>query len=285
MNTNLETKDTLNTKVVANFSSLKLYLFFVPLFFLVVIVGFLYNHNAISISHYIAVQKDLFYQINAEYSQFPMAIYNLTQIGDAVIFLSLLSIFLMHAPKLWEALLSASLVSAVFSNILKALFSVPRPAASFDNTTFTIIGPTLTGHNSLPSGHAITFFTALTVLLFALMPKKTFSKIAWTVFIICIGLLLVFTRVGLGAHYPLDVITGSCIGAISGLAGIFINRKYKILSLIANKKYFPVFILLFLVCGGIIINKIIVENLIIFYFAVISLIVSLYQLTYAYLKK
>ncbi len=285
MNTNLETKGTINTKVVANFLSLKLYLFFVPLFLLFIIVCFLYRQNALSVSQYIAVQKNSFYQINAAYSQFSTAIYNLTQIGDALIFLSLLSILLMHAPKLWEALLSASLVSAVFSNALKAVFSVPRPAASFDNTTFTIIGPTLTGHNSLPSGHAITFFTVLTVLLFAFMPKKTFSKIAWTIFIICIGLLLVFTRVGLGAHFPLDVIAGSCIGAISGLAGIVITRKYKIWSWIANKKFYPIFILLFLVCGSVIINKIIHENLIIFYLTLISLIVSLYQLTYAYIKR
>jgi membrane-associated phospholipid phosphatase len=285
MNVNLEAKNNINTKVIANFLSLKLYLFFVPLFLLCAIVGFLYSQNALSVSQYIAVQKNFFYDINAVYSQFPSTIYNLTQIGDALIFLSLLSILLVHTPKLWEALISASLVSAVFSNLLKVVFSVPRPAASLDNSTFTIIGPTLTGHNSLPSGHAITFFTVLTVLLFALMPKKTFSKMAWTIFIICIGLLLVFTRVGLGAHFPLDVLTGSCIGGISGLAGIFISRKYKLWSWIANKKYYPVFMVLFLVCGGIIINKIIHENLVVFYLALISLIVSLYQLMYAYIKR
>ena len=285
MSANLEAKNNINTKVIANFSSLKLYLFFVPLFLLCAIVGFLYSQNALSVSQYIAVQKDFFYGINAVYSQFPTTIYNLTQIGDALIFLSLLSILLLHTPKLWEALISASLVSAVFSNSLKTLFSVPRPAASLNNTTFTIIGPTLTGHNSLPSGHAITFFTVLSVLLFALMPKKMYSKIAWTVFIITIGLLLVFTRVGLGAHFPLDVLTGSCIGGISGLAGIFITQKYKLWSWFANKKYYPIFILLFLVCGSIIINKIIHENLIIFYLALISIIVSLYQLTYAYIKR
>jgi membrane-associated phospholipid phosphatase len=205
--------------------------------------------------------------------------------GDALIFLSLLSILILYVPKLWESLLSASLVSAVFSNVLKNLFAVPRPAATFDNKSFAIIGQTLSGHNSLPSGHSITIFTVLTVLLFAFMPKKLNYKIVWCIFVISTGLILAFSRVGVGAHYPLDVITGSSIGFLSGLAGIFISRKYKIWSWIDNKKCYPIFIVLFLVCCIVITNKIINENLIIFYLTLISLLVSLYQTTYAYIKK
>jgi uncharacterized membrane protein YoaK (UPF0700 family) len=173
----------------------------------------------------------------------------------------------------------------MFSNVLKNLFAVPRPAATFDNQSFAIIGQTLSGQNSLPSGHSITIFTVLTLLLFAFMPKKLTNKIVWSFFIISTGMILVFTRVGLGAHYPLDVITGSSIGFISGLAGIFISRKFKIWSWIDNKKYYPIFIVLFLVCCLVITNKIINENLIIFYLTLISLMSSLYQITYAYTKK
>jgi len=95
----------------------------------------------------------------------------------------------------------------------------------------------------------------------------------------------VFTRVGIGAHYPLDVITGSVVGYISGLAGIFISQKYKIWSWINNKKYYPIFMLLFLVCCIAIINKIINENLIIFYFTLASLVASLYKIIKMYVKK
>ena len=285
MKVNLEAKNIMNTQVIDNYSKLKLSLFFLPLFFLSAIVLFLYSQNALSVAKYIAVQKDCFYFINSKYSQFPNTIYNLTQMGDALIFLSLLSILIMYVPKLWESLLSASLISAIFSNVLKNLFAVPRPAATFDNKSFAIIGQTLSGHNSLPSGHSITIFTVLTVLLFAFMPKKLNDKIVWSIFIISTGLILAFSRVGVGAHYPLDVITGSSIGFISGLAGIFISRKYKIWSWIDNKKCYPIFIVLLMVCSIVIISKIINENLIIFYLTLISLIVSLYQITYAYIKK
>jgi membrane-associated phospholipid phosphatase len=205
--------------------------------------------------------------------------------GDALIFLSFLTLLLLYVPKVWESLLSALLVSAIFSNVLKNIFAVPRPAATFDNNSFVIIGEKLTGHNSLPSGHSMTVFTILTVLILAFLPKKWNTKILWSFLMISIGLLLAFTRVGVGAHYPLDVLSGSNIGIISGLSGIFISRKYPIWSWINNKKYYPIFILLFIICAVVVIKKISDTGLIIFYLTLISLIVSLYQLIYAYVKK
>jgi len=275
----------MNRNVVDNYSRLKLSLFLLPLFFLMAIVLFLYYQDALSVEKYIQIQKSSFLFINSKLSQFPILIYNLTQIGDALVFLSLLTILIVYAPKIWESLLTASLVSAIFSNVLKNMFAIPRPAASFDNTSFVIIGKTLSGHNSLPSGHSITVFTILTVLLFAWMPKKLSYKIPWVFFVIVIGLFIVSTRVGVGAHYPLDVITGSLIGFISGLAGIFINKKYNIWTWINNKKYYPIFIILFLFCCISLISRINSENLIIYYLAIICLVVSLYKITYVYVKK
>jgi len=275
----------MNSAIITKYSKLKPSLFLIPLCLLLTIVILLYSQDALSVSAYVAIQKSYFLQINAGLSQFPTVIYNLTQFGDALIFLSLLSLLLSYAPKLWEALLSASLVSAIFSNVLKNLFAIPRPAAMFDPASFTIIGKTLSGHNSLPSGHSITVFTILTVLLFSYMPAKLPRKILWTVFIILTGLLLVFTRVGVGAHYPLDVLTGSIIGYLSGLAGLFICRKYKLWQWINDKKYYPIFMLLFLVCFIVITKKVLHEPLLIFYLTLVSLAVSLYKISYVYLKK
>ncbi|MCX6171720.1 MAG: phosphatase PAP2 family protein [Flavobacterium sp.] len=275
----------MNISIITNFSKLKVSLFLIPLFFILAITLFVYSQGAFSIDNYVQIQKSTFLFINAELSQFPNIIYNLTQLGDAMILLSLLTIFIIYAPKLWEALLSASLVSALFSNVLKKIFAVPRPAALFDNSSFTIIGKTLTGQNSLPSGHSITVFTILTVLLYAFMPKKWSAKLAWTLGIIAIGLLLVLTRVGVGAHYPLDVISGSIIGYISGLSGIFISNKYKLWYWINFKKYYPIFILLFVICCCVLISKINKENLIIFYLSLISFVVSLYKIITVYVKK
>ena len=134
---------------------LKPSLFFLPLILLASLVIFLFAHNALLTSAYIDIQKNWFYSINATLSQYPNLEYNLTQIGDALVFLSLLSIFLVYAPVIWEVLISASLITLIVSAVLKNIFAVPRPAAALNQSSFNIIGDVLPGHSSLPSGHSI----------------------------------------------------------------------------------------------------------------------------------
>ncbi|MGJ1446499.1 phosphatase PAP2 family protein [Sphingobacterium spiritivorum] len=275
----------MNTLVITNYSRLKTSLFFFPVFLLVIIVFYLYSQDSLSVAKYIAIQKSSFYLINSKLSQFPGIEYNLTQFGDALICLSLLAVFFVFAPKLWEALIVSSIVSCLYSGILKKIFSIPRPAAVFDITSFVIIGKTLTGHNSLPSGHSITVFSTLTVLMFAFIPQKFWYKILWIFSIVMIGLILISTRVGVGAHYPIDVIVGGIIGYITGLTGIFITRKYKICNWINCKKYYPVFILLFLAFSISVFDKIIHQNLMIFYFTFFSLVFSLFKIVRIYVQK
>ncbi len=282
---NLENKYTINAKVIYNYSKLKVSLFFLPILILSLIVFFLFSQDALSINKYIEIQKDYFFYINSKLASFPCLIYNLTQFGDALICLSFLTIFIMYAPKIWEALISALLVSALFSTVLKKIFLVPRPAAVFDTTSFKIVGKTISGHNSMPSGHSITIFTILTVLLFAFMPKKGKNKLLWFFLLITTALIISFTRVGVGAHYPLDVIIGSIIGYISGISGIFINKKYQIWSWINNKKSYPFFIALLMVCSILLVIRIFHENLFVYYVALISLIISLYKFIYVYFKR
>jgi membrane-associated phospholipid phosphatase len=275
----------MNYRVAYNFAHLKSSLLGLLILLLAVITFFLAFQNVSDAASYSQIQKDCFFFLNSKLSQFPNLIYNLTQLGDALIFLSILSIFIVPAPKMWEALIFASLFSLIFSTGLKNWFSVPRPAATFDHSSFVIIGKALPGHSSLPSGHSITVFTFLTVLLFALMPKKNIHQFFWTLLILIIGFSVAFTRVGVGAHYPIDVVVGSILGYISGLLGIFIMRKIHIFSWIGNKKYYPFFILLFIVCSAILVSKILAENLVIFYFSLIGLLISLYKITTVYVKK
>jgi len=117
------------------------------------------------------------------------------------------------------------------------------------------------------------------------MPGKWNHKMVWVFSVIIIGLMIAFTRVGVGAHYPLDVTIGSIVGYISGLIGIFISRKFRIWAWIGNKKYYPIIILLLLVCCILLISKIMDENLVIYYLALISLFVALYKIIYAVVKK
>ncbi|MBO9620927.1 MAG: phosphatase PAP2 family protein, partial [Niabella sp.] len=191
----------LNTTIINKYSRLRSILFLLPLILLALIVLFLYSQAAFNATGYTQIQKNCFLFINSHLGQYPSLQFNLTQLGDALISLSILSIFVLYAPRIWEALIPGLLVSLLFSSALKPLLTVPRPAAVFDNNSFIIVGKKLTGLNSTPSGHSITIFAVLAVLLFAFAPQKRGAKMIWFFVAVSTGLLVAFSRVGVGAHY------------------------------------------------------------------------------------
>ncbi|MNI66794.1 PAP2 superfamily protein [compost metagenome] len=121
--------------------------------------------------------------------------------------------------------------------------------------------------------------------MYAFMPQRLSYKIMWFLGLTFIGLMLALSRVALGAHYPLDVVCGCIIGYLSGLFGIFFSREFKTWNWVNNKRYYPIFILLFLVFSIVLINRIINDNLLIFYFTFICLISALYKIITVYAKK
>lgn len=259
--------------------------FVLPLFLLLKVYLLLYLFDSLSAKGYVHLQKEWFYFLNRYVEQHPEIIFNLTQIGDALIFLSFLTLLIMYAPKIWESIITGSLISMVFAVLLKETFSIPRPAKAFDYTTFNIIGEKLSGSTSFPSGHSITIFTILTVLMFAFAPKKKSYKIPYFITAVSLGLLFGFTRVAVGAHYPLDVFIGCVLGYIAGLLGICITNKYSLWPWIHNKKYYPIFLLLFLSCSVVLVFRIFHENLFIYYCALLSLCYSFYKIAKVYVQK
>lgn len=276
----------LENSVIHNFMNVKLWLLIPP--FLLLILFFLFfslSDGSNFVDEYVESQKNLFFFLNSKLSEYPNLQFNLTQLGDALIFFPLVIIFLFYAPKLWEVLLTSSIITLVVSAALKRIFAVPRPAAMFDVDSFVIIGRTLKGHTALPSGHSMTAFMVISVLLYAFMPKKTPYKIIWSLLIPALGLIIAFSRVGVGAHYPLDVIIGSTIGYIAAIIGIRVNNNFRWLDWIKNKKFLPIFMLILPIWSFLIVKKIVAHNLIIFYLSLISLVVTLFLITNTYVKK
>lgn len=268
----------MNNKVIQNYKKIRTSFFYLPFSLLAIIFLFLFSQNALNKNGYIQIQKTWFYAINAKLSQFPLMQQNFTEAGNTFVLLTLLTILFVRTPKLWETLLSAIIVSAIFSVCLKSLFSIPRPAAALSQYTFVIIGEELNGLSSLPSGHSITIFTTIGCIVLGFMPKKITNKLVWCTLLVALGLGLAFSRVAVGAHFPLDVVIGSIIGYISSLLGILINKKFNAWQWISNKKYYPCFIVLFGISAVILVFKILNENLFVYYLCMISLIISLYAL-------
>ncbi|WP_442795196.1 phosphatase PAP2 family protein [Pelobium manganitolerans] len=208
---------------------------------------------------------------------------NLTQFGDAFVLLSLLTMLLYYLPMVWSALINASLISLVFSFILKNIFSMPRPAVMYHD--FIINGPVLTGNNSLPSGHTITIFTTLTVLLFAFMPTKLYRRCLWCTILLALGAFIALSRVGVGAHYPLDVVFGALVGYLAGVSGILIDKKYALFRWVAHKNIYPLFVFIFFTACILLILKIVNTNLSIYYLSLASLIFSILRFTDIYVRE
>ena len=276
----------LDNKVINNFSNTRLSFLFPAVLLLFVIIFMLLKESVFNVNEYVETQKDLFFYFNSRLSKLPNLQFNLTQLGNPIISLPLLTVFILYAPKLWDAVLTSSIIGGLLSILLKRLFAIPRPAAMFDNDSFVIIGKTLAStHSSMPSGHSIIIFIIITILLFAFMPKELKLKIFLTFFILTLGLIIAFSRVGIGAHYPLDVVIGSAIGYISAVVGIVINNNVSWWTWLKNKKYYPILILLLTIWILAIISEIIINNLLIFYFSLIALIITLYLIIDIYAKK
>ena len=270
---------------IKNHSEYKLSLLILPLLLLMAVFVFLFSQDALNVAAYANIQKDCFILLNARLSQFPMLQINITQLGDALILLSLLSFTILYAPKIWRSIISSLLLTLLLSNVFKWLFAVPRPAAVFDQHSFTIIGKTLTGNNSLPSGHSMTVFAVLTVVLLMRMPKYIGKKLLWILLFLFLGIAVAASRVGVGAHYPLDTVVGGAIGYICGVLGILLDEKFRFWDWMHHKKVFPFFIILLLGCLVAIVQKILKEPLLIYFVAGVGLLVSLFKIITVYVKK
>lgn len=268
-----------------NFQQVRLNQLFVPIIlFTMIFCFFVYAMQGSFVNIYVESQKDVFLKLNSILSVYPNFAHNISYLGDALVLFPFVFIFLFIKPKLWEAIIISSLFTLITSAVLKLIFAVPRPAAMINMETFTIMGRPNILHTSLPSGHAMTAFMVISILLYAFMPKKMSSRIIWTTLLITIGLIIGFSRVAVGAHYPLDVVVGCILGYIMAIFGIKITTKLNWLNWLKKRKFYPIIMLIFSIWGYLISLKLTKHNMVIFYLSLSALIVTFFVIIYKYVK-
>ena len=172
-------------------------------------------------------QRDLFVALNLWATAFPDSLWScLTVLGETDTLLVLMSVLLLWRPQALMAVVAAVPVGGLYSLVLKNVFNAPRPAAVLDAAQFHLIGPLLSNH-SFPSGHSITAFAAASALLACVAPARTTGRS------LLLGLLIVgvasaigFSRVAVGAHWPVDVLAGAWGGWLAGLSGAWTTRRF-----------------------------------------------------------
>jgi membrane-associated phospholipid phosphatase len=110
-------------------------------------------------------------------------------------------------------LIAAFLVSALVAQVLKNLFTMPRPKQFFPagQYTYFIDGVTHIGFASFPSGHSTSVFALATLLAIFDGNKKT--NVIYLLAAVAVG----YSRIYLGQHFLGDVLMGSWIGVLTAI--------------------------------------------------------------------
>lgn len=142
----------------------------------------------------------------------------LTTLGDGRVQLALLLPFCLRYPRVFWALVIGALLAGMISRGFKVWFPLPRPAAVLDASQISIIGARLTSH-SFPSGHTVSAFSFIVAWL---------ALLGWRALpILAIAALVGFSRIAVGAHWPVDVLAGALIGLAGGWAGLRLSRHFR----------------------------------------------------------
>jgi len=150
----------------------------------------------------------------------------MTLLGDTSLLFALGSPLLRSHPQAVAACLAAIPVGGLLSVTLKAAFDAVRPAGVLDLSLIHIVGPVLQQH-SFPSGHTITAFAAATALAASGWAGRGTIASRWANGALYVGASLVgVSRVAVGAHWPVDILAGACVGALAGYVGAYASVRY-----------------------------------------------------------
>ncbi len=133
---------------------------------------------------------------------------SITHLGNGtVVALVFLLLVILRKDLCIRAILAISL-AGIFTAVGKELISFPRPASVLGDGIF-VLGPVLRG-NSFPSGHTATAFAAA----FSLRGRVP----RWVLYsTLTLAALVGFSRIYIGAHFPMDVLFGSITGLIAAM--------------------------------------------------------------------
>jgi undecaprenyl-diphosphatase len=108
---------------------------------------------------------------------------------------------------IWLYILAVA-ISIGAEELLKVIFQIPRPALAIGRDRVLILGE-IKLYNSFPSGHATFAFLTAYMLSYR-------RSLAWKLPLFVFAILVGWSRIYVGAHYPMDVVGGAILGMSIG---------------------------------------------------------------------
>jgi membrane-associated phospholipid phosphatase len=143
--------------------------------------------------------------------------------GDAWVALLMLLWLERRPGEITSWVMKTWLLGAVLSQSFKHLFPMPRPAYLLGKEQLSLIDqPPLVG-GSMPSGHALAAICCGLILI-AVLKVRGFKSLS----LFCVGLvssLVAWSRVAVGAHWPLDVFAGAALAFFVLVISSFWERR------------------------------------------------------------
>lgn len=149
----------------------------------------------------------------------PLVWESVTTLGDTRVLLALLLPFCLRYPRVFWAIVVGSLLAGLISRGFKFGLPMERPAAVLDAAELTVIGWRVKSL-SFPSGHTTSAFAVAIVWLALPAWRRLLPLLA-------VAGLAGFSRVAVGAHWPMDVLGGALAGTLGAWAGLHLSRRFR----------------------------------------------------------
>jgi len=175
----------------------------------------------LAIVYFFNLNVKLFYAVNSSSHHIGTLWAHITILGDGLFAaIALLPFLRKHHKMVWAMFWTAIIFNLILHGLKDGL-NVPRPPKVLPHDTFYIIGPALKRH-AFPSGHTATAAALAGVLAIGL--KNRGLQLSLLGAAVLVGL----SRIGVGVHWPTDVLAGLALGWLSAWSGWKISKKVKI---------------------------------------------------------
>jgi len=177
-----------------------------------VIYGFLLLLLVLFLNDVIRLDEYIFFLINNSTNDILLVFFNLiTYLGSSLFWILLIVLFWIEdKEKISLHLFYVFVIDSLSLLLFKQLFLRPRPFGALQVTEVDI-GP------SFPSGHSQRAFSGAVIL------SNYYKK--YSLLFYALSVLVSFSRIFIGLHYPLDVLIGSVNGIIIGMITLLLPAK------------------------------------------------------------